>query len=95
MAIARVFDGKGWTTAQYDELIARLAARLGLETGKPAPGVLFHWASTTDDGMRAVDVYESRDAADKLVGEAIGPLVGELGLPMPDISEYQVHNLLR
>jgi hypothetical protein len=45
--------------------------------------------------MRAVDVYESRDAADKLVGDAIGPLVGELGLPMPDISEYEVHNLLR
>jgi hypothetical protein len=95
MAIARVFDGKGWTTAQYDELIARLVDRLGLETGKPAPGVLFHWAATTDDGMRAVDVYESRDAADKLVGDVIGPLVAELGLPMPDISEYEVHNLLR
>jgi hypothetical protein len=45
--------------------------------------------------MRAVDVYESREAADKLVGETIGPLVGELGLPMPDINEYEVHNVLR
>ena len=95
MAIARVFDGKGWTTAQYDELIARLVAHFGLETGKPAPGVLFHWAATTDEGVRAVDVYETRDGADDLVREAIGPLVGELGLPMPDISEYEVHNLLR
>ncbi len=94
MATARVFDGKGWTTGQYDELIARLAEQLGLEQGKPAPGVLFHWAAATDSGMRAVDVYESQEAADRLVGEAIGPIAGELGLPLPDISEYQVHNLL-
>ena len=95
MAIARVFDGKGWTTAKYDELMARLVAQLELDEGKPAPGVLFHWASATADGMRAVDVYESRDAADRLAGEAIGPIAGALGLPMPDISEYEVHNLLR
>src|SRR6266487_2219315 len=93
MAIARVFDGKGWTTAQYDELIARLALRLGLETGKPAPGVLFHWAATTDDGMRAVDVYESRDAADRVVQDHIGPIAGALGLPLPDITEFDVHHL--
>jgi hypothetical protein len=26
--------------------------------GHTAPGVLFHWAGKTADGMRAVDVYE-------------------------------------
>lgn len=95
MPIARVFDGKGWTTAHYDELMARLVDQLGLEEGQPAAGVLCHWAAVTDTGMRAVDVYESREAADKLVAEAIGPIAGELGLPMPEISEYEVHNLLR
>jgi hypothetical protein len=94
MAIARVFEGKGWTARQYDELIARLAAQLGLADGKSAPGVMFHWAAVTDDGMRAVDVYESREAADRLVGESIGPIAADLGLPMPDISEFEVHNLL-
>ncbi len=95
MPVARVFDGKGWTTQQYDELIVRLVAQLGLEAGKPAPGVLFHWAASTDEGMRAVDVYESRAAADRLASETIGPLAGELGLPMPDVTEYEVHQLLR
>ena len=95
MAVARVFEGKGWTTAQYDELIAKLVADLGLAAGRSAPGVLFHWAAATDDGMRAVDVYESREAADKLASEAIGPIAGKLGLAMPEISEYEVHNLLR
>ena len=57
--------------------------------------MLFHWAAATDDGMRAVDLYESHEAADTLVGDAIGPIVGELGPPMTDISEYEVHNVLR
>jgi hypothetical protein len=89
MAIARMFEGKGWTAAQYDELIERM--QLG---GHSAPGVLFHWAAETDEGIRAVDVYESRDSADALARERIAPLAGELGLPMPAISEYEVHNYL-
>jgi hypothetical protein len=94
MAIARVFEGKGWTPQQYDELIAKLVDRLGVAPGKTAPGVLFHWAAETDDGMRAVDVYESREAADRLVQENIGPIAGELGLAPPEISEFEVHNYL-
>ena len=58
MAVARVFEGKGWTAQQYDELIAKLVGELGLAPGKSAPGVLFHWSATTDDGMRAVTVAE-------------------------------------
>jgi len=94
MAIARVFEGKGWTAQQYDELIAKLVADLGLDEGRSAPGVLFHWAAATDEGMRAVDVYESREAADRLVEDHIGPIAGSLGLPLPDITEFEVHNCL-
>lgn len=89
MAIARVFDGEGWTSQQYDTLIERM--NLG---GRSAPGVLFHWAAATGGGMRAVDVYESREAADRLAQEQIGPLVQDLGLSMPEISEFEVHAIL-
>lgn len=89
MPIARVFDGKGWTPEQYDALIAKMD--LG---GKSAPGVLFHWAAPIDGGMRAVDVYESREAADRLVQEKVGPAAAELGLPLPEIAEYEVHAIL-
>lgn len=94
MAVARVFEGKGWTAEQYDELIAKLVAELGLAPGKAAPGVLFHWSTTTDEGMRAIDVYESRAAADRLVQDSIGPIAASLGLPLPEVTEYEVHNLL-
>jgi hypothetical protein len=88
--IARVFDARGWTPEQYDTLIARMD--LG---GRSAPGVLYHWAAPTATGMRAVDVYENREAADRLAQERLGPLVAALGLPMPEISEFDVHATLQ
>lgn len=90
MAIARVFDAKGWTPQQYDRLIERMD--LG---GHSAPGVLYHWAAATPEGMHAVDIYESREAADRLVQEKIGPLVHDLGLPLPQISEFEVRSILQ
>lgn len=89
MAIARIFEGPGWTPEQYDELIARMDL-----DGRAAPGVLFHWAASTEDGMIATDVYESREAADQLVAGRIGPISQALGLPLPRITEYEVHRYL-
>jgi hypothetical protein len=94
MQIVRTFEAKGWTVTDYDRLMVRLTQQLGLAPGRSAPGVLFHWAAETDDGMRAVDVYESSAAANRLVTDTIGPIAGELGLPLPEISELEVHNSL-
>jgi hypothetical protein len=89
MPIARTFRGTGWTLGQYDELIDRMD--LG---GHAAPGVLFHWAGETGDGIMAVDVYESREAADRLAQEQIDPIAANLGLPMPEIEEHGVDRIL-
>ncbi len=86
MAVARVFEGKGWTPEQYDELIEQMD--LG---GRSARGVLFHWSTQTSDGMRAIGVYESREAADRLVAESVGPIAAKLGPSPPEIPEYDVH----
>ena len=94
MAIVRTFEAKGWTAEGYDDLMRRLVAKLGLAPGRSAPGVLFHWAAVTEDGMRAVDVYESREAADRLVADNIGPIAAELGLSLPEITELEVHKYL-
>ena len=92
MAVARIFDGKGWTSEQYDELLKRLLDGAG-QGRKAVPGVLFHWSTATDSGMRAVDVYESRESADVLAGQ-IGPIAADLGLAMPEITEFEVHDYL-
>lgn len=90
MAIAREFTCTGWTREQYDMLIERMDVG-----GHSGPGVLYHWAAATPDGMYAVDVYESREAADALAQEKIGPLAQELNLSMPAIAEYEVHAILQ
>ena len=89
MAIAREFRGQGWSGEQYDELMERM--NLG---GRAAPGVLFHWAAVTDEGVHAVDVYESEQAADRLVAEQVGPISVALGLTPPEISQYEVRSYL-
>jgi hypothetical protein len=87
--LARVFRGNGWSGAEYDALIE------GMELGgRSAPGVLYHWAAQTADGVIAVDVYESRQAADTLAAERIGPLAAQLGLTPPSVEEYEVRNVL-
>jgi hypothetical protein len=93
MAVARVFEAKGWTPESYDKLMAELLDRLG-RGDRAAPGVLFHWVTATPDGMRATDVYESADAADALVQDQVGPIATELGLPLPEITQYEVHRFL-
>lgn len=90
MAIARVFEGRGWTAEQYEELIARMD--LG---GHSAPGVLFHWATVTEDGVRATDVYASQEDADRLAAERVGPRAMELGLAPPEITQYEVLHYLQ
>jgi hypothetical protein len=85
MAIAREFFGPGWTAAQYSELIERMD--LG---GHSAPGVLFHWAAATEDGVHAVDVYDSPQAADDLVATKVGPAAGALGLTPPEVRQFEV-----
>lgn len=89
MVIARIFDAAGWTPEQYDALIDKMQL-----DGHTAPGVLFHWAAQTASGMRAVDVYQTREVADRLAQEKIGPIAGELGLPIPQVTEFEVHATL-
>lgn len=93
MAFARVFECKGWSADDYDRLIRQMLDRLG-RGHRAAPGVLFHWTTQTSDGVRATDVYESREAADSLSRGHIGPIATELGLALPEITEFEVHNYL-
>ena len=82
MKVVRVFDCKGWSAEQYDELIRRMD--LG---GHSAPGVLFHVAGPTSEGFRAIDVYESVEAADRVAADSLMPIAMELGLTPPDVTQ--------
>jgi len=71
MAVGVLVDYRGVTLDQYDEVVEIM----GLLPGGPPPsGVLFHCVTKTDDGIRIIDVWESRRALFEFQEETIEPL---------------------
>ncbi len=91
MAVAIVMDWDEGTLEQYDEVIGKM----GFEpNGVGAPNALFHWAAKSGDGIRVVDVWESREAFDAFAQDQIGPLTAQAGLAEPKMAFFDVHNTL-
>jgi hypothetical protein len=89
MAVAIEMNFKGATLEQYDQVVELM----GLPPAPP--GAIFHWVAATDDGIRVVDVWESRDVFDKFAQEQIGPYTQQVGFPgPPEMTYYDVHNTL-
>jgi hypothetical protein len=92
MAVAVEMNFRGATIEQYDEIIGKM----GLTPGGATPsGAISHWVAKTDDGMRVVDVWESREAFDAYANEKIFPLSAEAGITdPPETTFYDVHSYL-
>src|SRR5438445_790497 len=65
MAIVRVYDFPSATLAQYDQVMAKFDNQL-------APGNLLHAAGAFGQGFRAIDVFESREAAESVAAMIAG-----------------------
>jgi hypothetical protein len=87
MALVRVYDFPDGTLEQYDQVMERFNNQI-------APGNYLHAAGAVNGGFRAIDVYESRDAADQIAG-MVAAAAGEVGLTPPSVSEFETHNMLR
>ncbi len=84
---------RGGTLEQYDQVIEKM----GFAPGGTGPsGLLFHWATRTDGGIRVTDVWERKDAFDEFAQNQIMPITQELGIPgPPDLQFFEVHSFLR
>jgi hypothetical protein len=92
MAVAIEMNFRGATTDQYDQIIEKM----GLTPGGGTPqGAISHWVAKTDDGIRVVDVWETREAFDQYAAEKIFPYSAEAGITdEPETRFYDVHNYL-
>jgi NAD dependent epimerase/dehydratase family enzyme len=88
MAVGLILDYRGGTLAQYDRISEMMPG------GREGAGVIFHWVAATDDGVRVVDVWEDRATFDKFDEETLGPFSADVGIPQPEITEYEVHKML-
>ena len=87
MAIATFSEFPDMTQDHYDSFIAEAY------DGGPMPGVLAHSAGPIDGGgWWAFDVFESQDAADRIIGMATEKLQA-MGAGAPSsVRTLQVHN---
>jgi hypothetical protein len=91
MAVAIEMNFKGATIDQYDQVIEKM----GLTGGSTPPGAISHWVAKTDDGIRVVDVWETKDVFDRFAADQMGPYTREAGIEEePEMRVYDIHNHL-
>lgn len=92
MAICRILE-PSVTAEQYDQIRERLAASHSM----PPEGVKIHIAGSTEDGgWRIIEVWETREAAEKW-GEKVAQAREELGFTEggpPKMTYVEVHNMM-
>jgi hypothetical protein len=92
MPVAVEQNFRGATVEQYDQILEKMGLRQGGET---PPGAISHWVAKTGDGMRVVDVWESKEEFERFAQEQIGPYSREVGIEEePETTFYDVHNYL-
>jgi len=92
MAVAVQQDFSGATLDQYDQVVQKMGFK---PQGAGAPGGIFHWVAKTSDGIRVVDVWETKEQFERFAQEQIVPYAREAGFPgQPAITFYEVHNYL-
>jgi len=92
VAVAVEMNFGGATLDQYDQVMEKMGLTQG---GSGPPGAISHWVAKTDDGIRVVDVWETREAFDRYAEEKIGPYTREAGFTEePETRFYDVHNHL-
>jgi hypothetical protein len=92
MAVAVEMEFAGATLDQYDQVIEKMELE---PRGDAPPDCLFHWVAKTDDGIRVVDVWSSREAFDRFADEQIGPFSAEAGIEGPPaISYHELHSYM-
>jgi hypothetical protein len=92
MPVAVELNFRGATLDQYDQIVRNMGYSPG---GPGAPGGLFHWVTKTDDGIRVVDVWESKEAFERFAQEQIGPGARAVGFEgEPETRFSDVHNYL-
>ena len=85
------------TVAQPIEAYEELHAQILAGSGGSAPGLLVHFARSTDQGFQVVEVWESKEHSGRFFERVIKPILERFPpdqpLPEPVVEEFEVHGL--
>jgi hypothetical protein len=92
VAVGIIMEFGGFKPENYDTV----AQEINWPQNWP-DGLTFHVAGSTDDGMRIVEIWDSRDQFDRWMQETVQPAIqsaaGEVAAaaPPPRFTEFAVH----
>ena len=91
MAVLMIAEMKGATPELYEQV----NRAMGFDDDHLPDGLIQHVAGKTDDGLLAVDVWDSEASFERFARERLGPALQGLGVP-PDMAPtfYPVHNMI-
>ena len=89
MAIGLIFEVPGVTQEQYD------AASQQVDAGGAMTGCLVHVAGPMEGGWRVIEVWESKEDADRFFRERLQPVLGRVGIPVIEPKVFPVHTLVK
>ncbi len=76
MAIGLLFDGRGVTRDQYEQVLNDVS-----DNGtRKAPGLLSHHAGPTDGGFCVIETWESQEALQDFVEQYLGKALAAAGI---------------
>jgi hypothetical protein len=94
MAFVRIFQPPNVTPEVYD----RVNAEAGVNEERPA-GMLFHCAGEVDGKWQILDVWESRQHAERFDEERLGPAIEKvIGMRPPEpppTTSYELYNVIK
>ncbi len=59
---------------------------------KPPQGLICHWTTTRDGGIRVIDHWRSREDFDTFANSILGPTLKALNMPPARFEFFDVHN---
>ena len=88
MAVLMTAEVPGATEEQYRQI----NDALGITPDAPPDGLIVHMAANTGSGIRVVDVWESEQAFNTFIQNAM-PTFEQVGIPPFEPEMYPVHNM--
>ncbi len=88
MAVIVMAEVAGQTQEKYDGMMAVLG-----EAIKKAPGFILHSARPSEEGWRVIELWESKDDANRFFAEHVAPNLPPGIRPKRKVEE--VHSLVR
>lgn len=92
MAIGIIMEFDGFKTENYDAV----SQRINWPENWPG-GLTFHVAGSSANGMRLVEIWDSRQQHERWMQDTVQPAIGEVAgqvaaaSPPPRITEFEVH----